>query len=105
MLTSGRTNDVVKLWWLSLGLLTVVVAVVAALLGAIATVARSIDRNAADIWNVGKQIAGNTVSIWMLAQTNDRLAGIGDVASRIEQTAVSMDDKLRALAGTSGGKS
>lgn len=105
MLRNDRTDEIVKMWWLSLGLFGAVVAVVVALLGAIAAVARSIDRNAAGIWNVGKQIAGNTVSIWMLAQTNDRLAGIGDVAARIEQAAGSIDTKLRALAGGAGEKS
>lgn len=96
--------SITKLWWLSLGLATVVVAVVAALLLQIIAAARSIDQHARDIWTVGKQIAGNTVSIWMLGKTNDQLARILDAAQTIERTATSLDDKVRALAASAGGK-
>ena len=89
--------NVIRLWWLSLGIFAAVVGVVAALLGAIIATARSIDRRAEAIWIAGKQIAGNTVSIWMLAQTNDHLAGIRDGARAIEQTATSIDEKLRMV--------
>jgi hypothetical protein len=94
--------SVVRLWWVSLGIFAAVVGVVAALLGLIAATARSIDRNAQGIWTVGKQIAGNTVSIWMLEKTNENLVGIAGVAGSIEQTAIAIDDKLRAVAGTTG---
>ena len=61
-----------------------VVAVgVRVLLGAIIATARSIDRHALAIWIVGKQIAGNTVSIWMLEKA----------ANQLEQ----MLDSLRSL--------
>src|SRR5918911_5127849 len=101
----GRSDaEVVRLWWLSLGLSGVVVAVVAALLGAIIGAARSIDRHATDIWTVGKQIAGNTVSIWMLGKTNEQVARLLEAAQSIDRTAASMDAKLRALADTDGRK-
>lgn len=96
--------SITKLWWLSLGLAAVVVAVVAALLLQIIAAARSIDQHAKDIWTVGKQIAGNTVSIWMLGKSNDQLARILDAAQSIERTATSLDDKVRALAASAGGK-
>ena len=94
--------NVIRLWWLSLGIFAAVVGVVAALLGAIAATARSIDRRAEAIWIAGKQIAGNTVAIWMLAQTNEHLAGIRDGARSLEQTAASIDEHLRAVATASG---
>src|ERR671938_1644045 len=94
--------DVTRLWWLSLGLSGVVVAVVAALLGGIIGAARSIDRHATDIWTVGKQIAGNTVSIWMLGKTNEQVARMLDAAQSIDRTATSIDTRLRALADTDG---
>src|SRR5919198_4514569 len=94
--------EVVRLWWLSLGLGTVVVGVVAALLGAIVAAARSIDQHATDIWTVGKQIAGNTVSIWMLGKTNEQVARLLDAAQSIDRTAASIDTRLRALADTDG---
>lgn len=94
--------SVIKLWWLSLGIFVAVVGVVAGLLGLIITTAQSIDRRAADIWTVGKQIAGNTVSIWMLEKTNDNLGEVRDAALSLNQTATSMDEKLRVLAGSGG---
>ena len=94
--------DVTRLWWLSLGLSGVVVGVVAALLGGIIGAARSIDRHATDIWTVGKQIAGNTVSIWMLGKTNEQVARLLEAAQSIDRTAASMDSRLRALADTDG---
>jgi hypothetical protein len=96
----ARSDDeVVRLWWLSLGLAGVVVGVVAALLGAIIAAARSIDRHATDVWTVGKQIAGNTVSIWMLDKTNDQVARMLEAARSIDRTTASIDARLRALAG------
>lgn len=89
----------VKLWWASLGIFTAVVGVVAALLLAIIKAATSIDQHATDIWTVGKQIAGNTVSIWMLQKTNEHLEAVGGIAKSIEGGAVSIDEKLKALAG------
>ncbi len=91
--------DVIELWWLSLAIAAVVVVVVAVLLGLIIAAAKSIDGHAAEIWTVGKQIAGNTVSIWMLEKTNEYAHQIWQSARSIEQTAQSMDEKLTALAG------
>ena len=102
----GKPSDdqVIRLWWLSLGLGTVVVGVVAGMLAAIIATARRIDEHAEGIWTVGKQIAGNTVSIWMLGKTNDQVARILDAAQSIDRTAVAMDEKLRVLASTDGQK-
>jgi hypothetical protein len=90
-------------WWLLLGLAAGVVAVVAALLRLIVAAAKSIDRHAAAIWTVGKQIAGNTVSIWMLEKTNEHMEATRDATRSLEQTAASMDEKIRALADETGG--
>lgn len=90
--------DVLELWWLSLAIAAVVVVVVAVLLGLIIAAAKSIDGHAAGIWTAGKQIAGNTVSIWMLEKTNQSLEDITASARSIEQTAGSLDGTLQALA-------
>lgn len=92
----------IKLWWLSLGIFGAVVAVVAGLLGLIAATAKGIERVAGDIWIAGKQIAGNTVSIWMLQQTNEQLAGMLDSARNLERTTAAIDEKLGVLAGRAG---
>lgn len=90
--------DVTELWWLSLAIAAIVVVVVAVLLGLIIAAAKRIDEHAGGIWTVGKQIAGNTVSIWMLQQTNESAAELVDVARSIQKTAASMDEALAALA-------
>jgi uncharacterized protein YoxC len=95
--------DVIELWWLSLAIAAVVVIVVALLLGLIVAAAKSIDHHAQQIWVAGKQIAGNTVSIWMLEKTNRQLEEILDDVQRLEQTAGQMNESLRALGGARGG--
>lgn len=94
-----------RMWWLSLGASAGVVGVVAGLLGAIAAQARSIDQYAGAIWTAGKQIAGNTVSIWMLEQTNEQLSQAVGVARSLERSVASIDDKLRALAPSDSARS
>ena len=95
----------IQLWWLSLGIFSVVVLVVALLLGAIIATAKSVDHNAAGIWTVGKQIAGNTVAIWMLERTNELLARISTDLQTIEGAAAGIDEKLRALGRAASGRS
>lgn len=87
---------------MSLGLAGVVIGVVAALLGQIIAAARSIDRRADGIWTVGKQIAGNTASIWMLGKTNEHLGKMLGAAQSIDRAASSIDSRLRALTDTNG---
>lgn len=89
--------NVTKLWWLSLAIFAAVIGVVAALLGLVIQAARSIDRHAADIWTVGKQIAGNTVSIWILGRMNNQVTQMIDATRSLEKTVSSMDEKLRPL--------
>ncbi|HET7699713.1 MAG TPA: hypothetical protein VFM06_02465 [Candidatus Limnocylindria bacterium] len=88
---------VAQFWWLILGLGLVIVLVVAALLVAIILAARRIERAAADIWTVGKQIAGNTVQIWQLGETNATAKAIHGVALDIAGGAKSIDERLAKL--------
>lgn len=62
-----------EMWWLSLAIFSVVVIVVAVLIGLIVATAKEIDGHAQRIWVVGKEIAANTVAIWMLHRTNQEL--------------------------------
>lgn len=82
--------DPITLWTWSLIGGAVVIVIVAALLLAIIATARSIDAHALEIWTTGKNIAGNTVSIWMLDRTNQ-------VAQKILQAALSIDSNLKML--------
>lgn len=92
----------IQLWWLSLAIAGVVVAVVVLLLSLIIRAANRIDRHAKDIWKEGKKIAANTVSIWMLEQTNSVVAGILSTAQSIAEGAGAMNAKLDNLAKSLG---
>ena len=89
--------DTATIWMWSLIGGVVVVAVVALLLILIIRAARSIDYHANEIWEAGKKIAGNTVSIWMLSQTNAVAGDILSTAQSIAGTAQSIDRKLDEL--------
>ncbi len=86
-----ESADTTTRWWvLALSIGAVVIGVVAALLLRIIRAASSIDRYAADIWEAGQQIAGNTAAIWQLGQTNS-------VAGQILATAQSIDGHAAAI--------
>lgn len=91
--------SVIEMWWLSLAVLAVVVVVVAVLLGLIIAAAKSIDEHASGIWTEGKQIAGNTVSIWMLEKTNEYAHKTWQSAEALRKHAASMDEHLGSLSG------
>lgn len=97
-------TDPMVLWKYSLIAGGVVVLVVAVLLILIIVTARSIDRTAAAIWEVGKDIARNTVSIWMLKETNATAGEILSTAKSIVAAASSIDEKLGALGRSLGQK-
>jgi hypothetical protein len=86
--------DSITIWTWSLVGGSVVLVIVAALLLAIIATARRIDRHAQEIWKVGKNIAGNTVSIWMLNRTNQVAREILTTAQSIDATIASLADKL-----------
>lgn len=90
--------DVTQMWWLSLGIFAAVIVVVAVLLGLIIAAARSIDGHASEIWTVGKQIAGNTVSVWMLEKATRQLGSIGESCKSLGDSAEAMDQKLGLIA-------
>ena len=89
--------DSVTIWTYSLIAATVVILIVAALLIAIVLTARKIDDHAKDIWQAGKLIAGNTVSIWMLKDTNIVAADILTTAKSIAGVATDINHKLDDL--------
>ena len=89
--------DSITIWTYSLIAATVVILIVAALLIAIVLTARKIDDHARDIWQAGKLIAGNTVSIWMLKDTNIVAADILTTAKSIAGVATDINHKLDDL--------
>lgn len=91
--------DPMTLWKISWAIGAVVVVIVAVLLLIIIFAARSIDKHAAAIWLAGKQIAANTVSIWLLQKTNAVAGEILTTAQGIAAGAGAIDAKLASLAG------
>jgi len=96
----GKTMDSITIWTYSLIAGAVVILIVAALLIAIVLTARKIDDHAKDIWQAGKLIAGNTVSIWMLKDTNIVAGDILKTAQSIAGVAGEINGKLTHLGNT-----
>lgn len=94
--------DSITIWTYSLIAGTVVILIVAALLIAIVFTARKIDYHAKEIWQAGKQIAGNTVSIWMLKDTNVVAGDILKTAQSIAGVAGEINGKITTLAQALG---
>jgi hypothetical protein len=97
--------DSITIWTYSLIAGAVVILIVAALLIAIVMTARQIDYHAQQIWQAGKNIAGNTISIWMLKDTNVVAGDILTTAKSIAGVAGEINRKLDDLgqALTKGG--
>jgi hypothetical protein len=97
--------DSITIWTYSLIAAAVVILIVAALLIAIVVTARKIDYHARQIWQAGKNIAGNTISIWMLKDTNAVAGDILTTAKSIAGVAGEINGKLDDLgkALTKGG--
>lgn len=89
--------DTTTIWTYSLIAGAVVIVIVAVLLVMLIAAARRVDKHANDIWEAGKQIAGNTVSIWMLGKTNTVAEGILETAQSINTKAASIDNTIQAL--------
>lgn len=89
--------DSITIWTYSLIVGAVVILIVAVLLILIVLTARKIDYHAKEIWNAGKNIAGNTVSIWMLKDTNVVAADILGTAKSIAGVAGEINTKLTDL--------
>ncbi|MBA3781328.1 MAG: hypothetical protein H0X12_05670 [Nocardioides sp.] len=69
-------------WFLALGLGLVVAVVAVVLLETFLRDVHRIERGAGLVWTAGKQVAGNTATTWLLAETSQRLAALTDEAGR-----------------------
>ncbi len=94
--------DTMTIWTYSLIAGAVVVLIVAVLLIMLIAAANRVNKHAGHIWNAGKQIAGNTVSIWMLNVTNKVAGEILEGAKSINARAASIDNNIAALAEALG---
>ncbi len=69
-------------WWLTLGLGLVVAVVAVLLLEIFYRKVHAIEAGTLAIWNMGKEVARNTATTWMLAQTPERLDRLTEEALR-----------------------
>lgn len=69
-------------WWLTLGLGLVVAFVAVVLLETFLRRVRAIEAGTAAIWAMGKEVARNTATTWMLQQTPERLDRLTEEALR-----------------------
>lgn len=82
-------------WWLTLGLGLVVSIVAVVLLETFYRRVRAIEAGTLSIWNMGKEVARNTATTWMLAQTPERL-------DRLTEEALRHNDLLTGALAASG---
>ncbi len=80
---SADELTLLRYWRISLALGLGVIGAVALLLEILARTAGSIESGAAGIWQVGKNIANNTVHIPLLVRTNQVVDDISTTADRI----------------------
>lgn len=69
-------------WWVTLGLGLVVAIVAVVLLEIFYRKLRQVEAGAAAIWQMGKEVARNTATTWMLGQTSQRLDLLTEEALR-----------------------
>lgn len=69
-------------WWVTLALGAVVAVVAVVLLEVFLRRVRAIEAGTAAIWSMGKEVARNTVTTWMLQQTPERLDRLTEEALR-----------------------
>jgi hypothetical protein len=60
-------------WWIALVLGLVVAVVAVVLLEVFLRQVHRIERDAADVWQAGKEVARNTATTWLLPETSRRL--------------------------------
>ncbi|MDP3984189.1 MAG: hypothetical protein Q8Q52_04185 [Acidimicrobiia bacterium] len=71
---------IVTLWWITLALGLVVAVVATALLHILYRMVVRIDEGVLAVWEMGKQVARNTATTWMLGQTGPLAAEIKEEA-------------------------
>lgn len=89
----------VEMWWITLGVGAVVVAVVALLLGLVLASARRIRGIVAEIWVVGPRIANNTAHLDLLRPINLTAGDVLGQGGRILEHAGRIQQHAEGCAG------
>jgi hypothetical protein len=69
-------------WWIALGLGLVAAGVATLLLTLFLREVWRIERGAAAVWEMGKQVAANTATTWLLGETSSRLDLLAEEGGR-----------------------
>jgi hypothetical protein len=67
-------------WWISLGFGVIVLAAALVLLQVLLGEVRRVEVGAKEVWEMGKRVARNTATTWMLGQTSVALRSLGEEA-------------------------
>ena len=87
-------------WWLTLGLGLVVALVAVVLLELFYRSVRRVEAGCEAIWEMGKEVARNTATTWMLGQTSVRLDRLTGEALRHDALLnAALEDSQSASAG------
>ena len=70
------------LWWTTLGIGAVIAVAVIAMLHTLLEAVRRIDENVLAVWVMGKEVARNTATTWLLGQNPGLARDIKDEALR-----------------------
>ena len=93
------SGAVYTVWWVSLVIFLVVLAVVALLLTLILKTVRRIEQGVAQIWTVGQLVANNTVHIPLLMTTNRAVSAIYGEAGQILGAATRIQEHAESCPG------
>jgi hypothetical protein len=69
-------------WWLALALGLVVAVVAVVLLHTLLRQVWRVERAAGEVWQAGKQVAGNTANLWVLGATVQELDLLAEEAQQ-----------------------
>ena len=86
-------------WWVTLGLGLVVAVVAVVLLETFYRKVRAVEAGSLAIWEMGKEVARNTATTWMLSQTPERLDRLTEEALRHDAL---LNGALAAVAAKGG---
>lgn len=88
-------------WWVTLGLGLVVAVVAVVLLETFYRKVKAVEAGSLAIWNMGKEVARNTATTWMLGQTPERLDRLTEEALRHDALLTKV---LAGASSSSGGQ-
>jgi HD-like signal output (HDOD) protein len=75
----------ITMWWVTLGLGSVVLIAVVVLLSLLVSFVDDIDVNVREVWDTATRVAANTATTWMLQQTTVRTAELDAEVQRHAQ--------------------